>query len=948
MNQQHAIAPNESTLRFIKPVGTILFAIYCALSLSLPVFAQEVPDDFVDPIDPTRQSVSIVIPREDVSGGGIFYYVVFRDPTPEDTGEDNWVIERNVVARGQMGYEGISRLILAPDTAYTMQALYADSLMFGSAHFTTPRAGETFEIPAMGFFDLLDDDDDDDGLSGVREFIVGTSHLVADTDEDDVNDGAEVQQGTDPLNGIIAATGVIATAPMPGTAFDIVASNNIAVVVGRTAGVSIFNIESSRSPTRIAQIDTPGDAYLVSVFGRYVAVADSAAGLTVIDILDPPAAEVLYSLNFGQNATAVTTYGSTAFVGCANGLIISVDMASGSEIFRYQGLSGRIWNLAIRGNYLYALRAGQLSIFLIEDGELEFIRSVTASGSVGAGQRPLRIFIAQSQLYTTFVNGINVFSLADPTNPVLQTRHTTSQQGWKQIVLNGSGQGIATLSPNSTNDGRHHVSLFSMGNDGLALDFVTEFETPGLASSVAIYNGRAYVADSAEGLQVVNYLAWDRFGTNPDIMLETNAVEGEFEEGKLMTIQSLASDDVQIRNVQLYVDGDVVSTDGNYPFDFRFVTPLISPDVSNFTVHAVATDTGGNMTTSDAIEITLVPDITPPRVKSIVPKNAAFTGNVNVVVALLNEPINVDTLTPDTFFLTEAGLDELFGTDDDQSVTGDLLFDDQTNRISWTHSTDLANGIYQVTVLAPLSDLAGNELLESFFSTFKVLGYLDSDGDGLPDFWELENGFDPFNPDSNNNGTPDGEEDGDNDDLPNIGEFLLERDPTNKDTNGDGTEDGNYDGDFDGLKDGDEFLAGTDPFKLDTDGDGLTDLDEVREGTNPLSPSSLPPSLVASDLSSFLNAIPVTVSNNEKLFTVASTPSSYLNAIPFIPTNSALFSVASDTASYLNALPFTPVGEAQFTVASQTASYLNAIPHTPEDDLTIVISPEISYESQEP
>ena len=240
----------------------------------------------------------------------------------------------------------------------------------------------------------------------------------------------------------------------------------------------------------------------------------------------------------------------------------------------------------------------------------------------------------------------------------------------------------------------------------------------------------------------------------------------------MISIQSLAADDVQIRNVQLYVDGEIASTDGNYPFDFSSVTPLISPEVSSFSIYAVATDTGGNMTTSEELEITLVPDITPPRVKAVIPKNAAFTGKVSVVIGVMNEPINVDTLTPETFFVTDAGPDKLFGTDDDRPVIGELSFDETTNRISWVSPIDLPIGLYQLSVLAPLSDLAGNELLESFFSTFQVLGYLDSDGDGLPDFWELENGLDPQNPDTNNNGTPDGEEDSDNDNLPNIGEFL--------------------------------------------------------------------------------------------------------------------------------------------------------------------------------
>lgn len=815
-----------------------------------------------DQLDPNRQRIRAVIATADVSGGGIFYYVIFRPQTEENLVDENWIPEKNVVVRGQMSYEGISRVILAPETDYRIYAIYADSLMFSSVAFSTPEAGERFTIPKLGYHDLVLPDDDGDGLDIIRELIVGTDETMADTDGDGVNDGAEVQQGTDPLSGLLAATGVISTATMPGRAFDVVTSNNIAVVAGLEAGVSIFNIEASRSPTRIAQIDTPGNAYQVSLFGEYVAVADSDAGLTVIDIADPPAAKVLHSVNFGQSATMVTNLGTITFVGCSNGLIVSADMVSGSEISRYQGLSGRIWSLALRGDYLYALRTGELSIFRIENGEFDFIRTVTATGNVGAGQRPLRIFIARDQLYTTFQNGFNVFSLADPTNPILQARHTTAQQGWKQIALNGNGLVVATVSPNSTNDGVHHVSLYSIGEDGLDLEFSTEFETPGLASSVALYNGKAYIADTAEGLQVINYLAFDRFGIAPEITLDTNAVDGMFEEGKFMNVRALATDDVQIRNVQLYINDDIVSTDGNYPFDFQISTPLISSGVSSFQIHAVATDTGGNMTTSSALEVILVPDNTQPRVMSILPKNGAYVGSANAIVALVNEPIDTATLTPKTFSVSEAGADKLFGTEDDQLMTGALSFDETTNRISWDYSADLPVGIYLVSITAPLSDIAGNELRDSFASSFKLLGYVDSDGDGLPDFWEIEKGFDPFNPDSNGDGIPDGKEDGDEDNLPNIGEFLLNTDPTKKDTNGDGTNDGDYDEDFDGLLAGDEFLMGTDPSSADTDGDGISDFDEINVGTNPLISDTLPPVPLASQPASFLNAVPPASEDN--------------------------------------------------------------------------------------
>lgn len=875
-----------------------------------------------DPIDEDYQRIRTVIAPSDVSGGGIFHYVIIRVPSPEEALEDGWDLEQNVVSRGTMNYEGISRVILAPETQYQMYALYADSLVLGASWFTTPRAGETFEIPATGFFEFDDTDTDEDGLHDLNEFIVGTYDNDPDSDDDLVNDAAEIQQGTDPLNGATVTTGVIATAPMPGTAYDVIASNNIAVVAARTAGISIFNIEASRSPTRIGQVDTPGDAHLVSTFGDYVAVADGSAGLTVVNISDPPEASVIHTVNLNQPIYAVTTYGTIAFAGGGSGVIAAVDMVSGAEISRYSGLSGRIWNLAIKGDYLYALRAGTLSVFEIENGALTFIRNVSASGGVGAGQRPIRITIGDNLLYTNFTSGLNVFSIADPSNPSLQERHSTAQQGWKQIALNGNGQALVAVSQNSTNDGVHNVGLYSVGDDGDELTFITEFETLGLASSVTIYNGRGFVADSESGLQVVNYLAFDRFGVDPEITIETNAIDDEFEEGKLLDIKAVATDDVQVRNVQFYINDEIAGTDGNFPFGFRLQAPLISEGEPTFTVHAVVSDTGGNMTTSDITTITLVPDRTPPKIKAIIPKNAGYVGTISAITAISDETLDDNTITPDTFMVTRAGTDELLGTSDDITMTGQLSFDESTNRIHWNHLAELPNDLYQVTISAPLADVAGNELEETFVSAFKVLGFTDSDQDGLPDFWELENGLDPFNPDTNGNGIPDGEEDGDRDNLPNVGEFLLDRDPNDRDSNDDGTYDGNYDEDEDGVTDGTEMTNGTDVFKIDTDGDGITDLDEINEGTNPLSPNSLPPSLIASSAASYLNALPYQVNSLEELYTVASRPASYLNATP-VPTGE----------------------EALFSITSRIASYLNAIPLPSESETTIAISKEISYQA---
>lgn len=81
----------------------------------------------------------------------------------------------------------------------------------------------------------------------------------------------------------------------------------------------------------------------------------------------------------------------------------------------------------------------------------------------------------------------------------------------------------------------------------------------------------------------------------------------------------------------------------------------------------------------------------------------------------------------------------------------------------------------------------------------------DSDGDGLPDFWEGRFGTHP-----NSAASP----------------------AAGEDVDGDG---------LDWLE---EYHAGASPFAADTDGDGLTDAEEVAGGTNPIVPDAAPTVLV--------------------------------------------------------------------------------------------------------
>ncbi len=101
---------------------------------------------------------------------------------------------------------------------------------------------------------------------------------------------------------------------------------------------------------------------------------------------------------------------------------------------------------------------------------------------------------------------------------------------------------------------------------------------------------------------------------------------------------------------------------------------------------------------------------------------------------------------------------------------------------------------------------------------------LDSDGDGVPDYIELQQGTNPNNAadyiDTDGDGVPD---------------YIELQQGTNPNNDSDAT-----DSDGDGVPDYQEILQGTDPRDAsdakDSDGDGVPDYIEILQGTNPANP----------------------------------------------------------------------------------------------------------------
>jgi hypothetical protein len=648
--------------------------------------------------------------------------------------------------RGETGPFGSYSLFL-PRDSQTIEISFYDTRT-GKLALNAPTVKAKLRRPYFAIEENALRDQDKDGLPDKAEAVLGTDPYEADTDGDGVLDGAEIREGTDPLEGRPAITGIIASAQTASLAVDISALNNIAAVANGAAGVTLFNV-SGQNPLRLAQVDTPGDARRVALSSDYIAVADGPAGLAIIDITDPPNARISQQVNLGGTAGPVTISAGVAYVGVDNRDVAAVDLRSGLELGRIR-LDAGIGDLAVAGDYIYAI-GGKLQVISFLENGLQLIGSV----NVPAGGD--RLTVGDNFGYALNRRGFSVIDTADPKHPALVRTASPGQIAWEHLALNGSGLALGAAGVNFNDP----ADLYLYSLDGAQPEqFLTAIGTPGGTRAISIFNGLAYIA-AGSAFDVVNYIAYDSKHIPPAITLSTslgsntNAIA---EEGQSFRLTASVTDDVQVRNVEFYIDGQKVLTDGNYPFESRFIAPLLNGAKSNFTVRAKATDTGGNSSWSDEILIPLSTDTTEPRLLKRIPDADSIVSVLQSIYARFSEPVASGTITGTSVSITFAGADASLGTPDDVVVpVSNYDYAPESNAAILTLPQAAPAGLYSVTLRPPISDLKGNLLAVTnwTFWYFPTGPGADDDHDGLSNAQEVAAGSNPFLADTDGDGWDD-------------------------------------------------------------------------------------------------------------------------------------------------------------------------------------------------
>ncbi|WP_165421849.1 Ig-like domain-containing protein, partial [Rhizobium ruizarguesonis] len=655
----------------------------------------------------------------DITGATSSHELTYYTISDYETGE--------TILRGSLK-SGMFDVFLPSDKRFIVDLFAPNIDAYGHAILETGPSGSSSITINGGVTNALNlaqsfvplSDKDQDSLSDLAEYILGTNLTNSDSDGDGVSDYAEVIAGTNPSDGRVLATGVLASVALEGQAQDISTEAfpdgmRVAFVATGSYGLALVDIRAPLRPLVLSQIDLMGVTTDVAVDTRLnIAAVASTVGLQLIDISDPSAPALIQTL-LGLATTQVEIIDGIAYANDSVSLK-SFDLATG-ELLQTLPLDGTsLTSIARDGTVLYTMDSSRaLRVIELSSGIMVLKGSIVLpSGGNG-------IFAADGVAYVSasdgFRGGYLTVDVSDPLSPRLISDVDAANIAGTALALNGSGLGVTVQNINTNTGPTNVLDVVDTSDPTDTGRFITRYTLPEQPYDVAIGNGVAFVADGTGGLQVVNYRSFDTQGVAPTVQItqlptdvDSNTPGIQIVEGQTVTLKAKITDDVQVGNVQLLVNGQVSTNDVQYPWDLSARLPTIAANGSDqVTLTVRAIDTGGNTTVSSPVQIQLVHDTVAPHLISENISDGMIVGrSFRAFTFLFSEALDPTTVSTSSFWLIGPG-GAVVNPISIQTRSGD-------RSVQVTYDT-LALGSYHFDIDSSLvTDRAGNALGTSVLS----------------------------------------------------------------------------------------------------------------------------------------------------------------------------------------------------------------------------------------
>ncbi|MEM1386427.1 MAG: tandem-95 repeat protein [Pseudomonadota bacterium] len=623
---------------------------------------------------------SQVVGEYEISYGPRLFYLL----TNMNTGEE----ERSFTASGERPW-----LPTTPGTNYLLEIFDPVTGYTGSTTFAAPLGFRVNSLTNLEFVPttkpILKSTDGvpvgAGGLTDQQAHIIGIDPNTKDNllPGTGITDKQALISGLSAFPGGSELTGLTGLMPLDGSSQAVaIGGTSIngadlrAYVATGDLGLAIVDVSDSTLPVLLGQIDLPGFAEGVVVIDRLdlVAVALGDGGLAVIDVRDPvrPVVDALYE---DLTVTAVIAADDRLIVG-QNGRIKLIDVASGVDLTSVGvgiGPEQQFAALTIEDGQIYALGTnGTLHVVSLDGTTLSNRGTIDLTGTLYS--LPVSPTIA-SQDGTLWIGVLDTDNsrtgiiTVDATDPDalsvisgLNTAQPASDFGGEAVALNGSGFGVAAKTlglPSSVSDLR--IDVFDSRDPNSVDARVSNFALEGTAEDIAWAAGEAFIATGLEGLQIIRPLGVDVIGEAPEIAVTTlpDDVDGTAPglrvfQGQTLRFDVATDDDLQVRSVEVLINGNTVLSTVVFPWDLTITLPTIEDlGTDQLEVQFRATDTGGNSTITAPVEITMIEDITPFEIVSITPEDGAdlLPGSVRSITVAFSKSVETDTVNAENFAL---------------------------------------------------------------------------------------------------------------------------------------------------------------------------------------------------------------------------------------------------------------------------------------------------------
>ncbi len=423
--------------------------------------------------------------------------------------------------------------------------------------------------------------------------------------------------------------------------------------------ITLYDAAQSQHPALLSTVQLAGAIHSVALAGDRI-LAAGETGVYILRMVTPQNLAIENFISLPADAIALAAAGNFGYAAAGESLFL-FDIPSGAILDRRNYNGKAITDLSLAGDYVYLFGSGTL----------------------------LKIEV------TSYLPTPTAWLALQTEAETLHELYADGQFVYVPKAIEDDGTVLRPLGNQPPVD----VPVRPLGNG--------ELLKGKQGRAFVLYFGHVYTADSdtGTGISVTDPLTPNGAKIRPAVHLETNSGNDAATENTLVRITANVSAADAIRAVDFYLDGVKVATDGNFPFEYRFVAPdaTAQPVV---TLEACATDLDGNSSCSEPQTLQIAKDKTALRVLSVSPANGSHSvsGSIQQIEARFSHALDLSAAS--AAHVTLDRIDPRSG-DTIGIVKAGVALEPAANKVLIVPAKPLPGGSYKATLSAAIASATG-------------------------------------------------------------------------------------------------------------------------------------------------------------------------------------------------------------------------------------------------